>query len=135
MFHLLSFVWFWLILAGLLGVLVGYVAWFPASKSLEARSKEVVSLKNSLHERDRQILSLKAVHSELVQDLKSELTAAHEERLRLDTMTKEQHTALCQLQSRLQAYMDALAQANENIRTANATIETAKTLLQKQRTE
>jgi predicted flap endonuclease-1-like 5' DNA nuclease len=161
MLNLFTFIWFCLLLAFALGLLLGYALWYGKPKTSAAQEdlvKDFNTLKQTIQERDKQLASLQSelataktdrdlVRAEAIplntriDELSRELETLAKQKAALETGPKTlgELAAVAEERTQLQDERDllrkALAQANTNIQTANATIQTAQTQLQAQSAE
>ena len=148
MLNLLTFIWFCLLIAFLLGLLLGYALWHNQQKS--AQKKEVQALdassRKALDERDKQLTTLQAERDKL----QAERDKAREETLslnvRIDELTRSveditRQKALLEtgprtlgdlagVTSERDQLRAALNQANANIQAANAKLQEQSDRLQ-----
>jgi predicted flap endonuclease-1-like 5' DNA nuclease len=145
MLNLLTFIWFCLLIAFLLGLLLGYALWHGHQKTAQAKEAEAldVSSRKALEERDKQLTVLQAERDKAREETLSlnaridELTRSVEDITRQKALLETGPRTLGDLagvtteRDQLRA---ALTQANTNIQTANAKLQEQSTELERLRT-
>lgn len=134
MLNLLTFIWFCLLIAFLLGLLLGYALWHSHQKSAQTKEAEAldISSRKALEERDRQLTVLQTERDQAREETLSlnaridELTRSVEDITRQKALLETGPRTLGDLAG-ITAERDqlraALNQANANIQTANAKLQ------------